>query len=209
LINALSDFCYIGIREKSGVDLCEISGISNAKWVVDPTLLLSKETYEALLPESVIKARDCFIYMLPWESIIHLRDVLKNIKKKRLSYYCVSLNNCFPLYTNLYPSVQEWLYWIQTSKYVITNSFHGTVISVILRKQFAVLLLKGSDNQMNSRIENLLDVLGLSNRIISDEKSNFNILFETIDWQNVQKKLNVLISDSKEFLKDCCDAALS
>ena len=70
-------------------------------------------------------------------------------------------------YEKIYPNVDEWLGLIQGAKYVVTNSFHGTVFSVIMNRKFLTILLCGAFTRMNGRFIDLLSRLGLENRIYS------------------------------------------
>ena len=58
------------------------------------------------------------------------------------------------------PPVEDWLNGIRKADYVLTDSFHGTVFSIIFHKQFVCL---GNKDRGNSRFESLLEMAGLEN----------------------------------------------
>ena len=62
--------------------------------------------------------------------------------------------------------IEDFLSLIYNARYVITNSFHGTIFSILFEKNFYTVKING----VNSRIENILNITELSNRCI--EKKN-------------------------------------
>lgn len=97
-------------------------------------------------------------------------------------------------------TVEEWLGYIRDAKYVITNSFHATVFSILFHKQFVVLNNKsgGSD-----RISTLLNYLGLQYLFVSTtNKDIYKALGAQIDYQHVDRLLANLRDGSLSFLKN-------
>ena len=79
----------------------------------------------------------------------------------------------------------EFLNYFKSSKYILTNSFHGTVFSIIYKKEFFVML----PAKRPERIISLLNKLGLENRIIYDVENLKEIIKDKIDYKNIDKKL--------------------
>ena len=79
----------------------------------------------------------------------------------------------------------EFLNYFKSSKYILTNSFHGTVFSIIYKKEFFVML----PSKRPERIISLLNKLGLENRIIYDVENLKEIIKDKIDYKNIEKKL--------------------
>ena len=88
----------------------------------------------------------------------------------------------------------EFLTLIDNATYVVTNSFHATVFSIIFEKKFCTFPTRNS----SSRMRDLLGYIGLENRIWSN---SFEIN-ETIDYENVKNKLNNFSQNSKKYLKE-------
>ena len=86
---------------------------------------------------------------------------------------------------------------INDASYIITNSFHGTVFSIIFNKQFYTIPLSGKDKRMNERLESLFQSLSLTNRYYNKENINTNI---NIDYEKVNKKLSELRAKSEFFI---------
>ena len=85
-------------------------------------------------------------------------------------------------YEKIYPNVDEWLGLIQSAKYVVTNSFHGTVFSVIMNRKFLTIPLSGAFTRMNGRVIDLLGRLGLESRIYS---GNMDVLSLPIEYDEI------------------------
>ena len=87
-----------------------------------------------------------------------------------------------------------------SADYIITDSFHGTLFSIIFNKKFISI---GNKRRGLSRFTSILKQLGLENRLLLDV-SDFSpeLLNEDIDWDSVNIKLEVERKESIEFLKN-------
>ncbi len=95
----------------------------------------------------------------------------------------------------------EWLSLIKNAKYVISDSFHGTVFSIIFRKQFICLVTE--DFNGNGRIPSLLKSLHINGRIVSSINDvSLGSFEEDIDYSVVEKYLNKERNRSFIFLKN-------
>lgn len=178
-------FDFVSVREDTAVNLCkEHLGIV-ATHVLDPTLLLSADDYQKLIGE--LKISDTpymFSYLLDEseEKINILNDVSNKlnlpVKKIKLEKD-ISKISMSRLKSLIYPSVQEWLASFAQADFVVTDSFHGTVFSIIFNKPFVVLPNKGRGV---ARFESLLKVVGLENRIFSEYLISDN-LYEDFPYQ--------------------------
>src|SRR5690606_19479201 len=83
------------------------------------------------------------------------------------------------------PSIAEWLYHFREADFVITDSFHGTVFSILFNKQFVCI---GNKKRGYTRFESLLGLFNLKERMIFDyttENIN-NLLNNKIDYNQVE-----------------------
>ena len=101
-----------------------------------------------------------------------------------------------------YCNIYQWLSFFANAEYIITNSFHGTVFSIMFRKPFITVSIPGSG--MNDRLVTLLDALELSDRLMDDFNSEkIDLLLKTeIDWGNVENRLKQLKEESQRFLTE-------
>ena len=99
------------------------------------------------------------------------------------------------------PTPLEWLQLIHDAQYVVTSSFHGVAFSIIMKIPFLVIPQKGNSSAENLRFYDLLNNLGLTNRIYDYNKPIDNQLEEAINWNEVDKHIDTLKKISFDFLK--------
>ena len=96
--------------------------------------------------------------------------------------------------------VDEWLRRIAGARFVVTHSYHGTVLSLLYHRPFAVVYT--SRNGRQGRITELLDYLGLSDRFFTDgdEAMKAKIWERPIDFNEVDRRIEALRDKSMQFL---------
>lgn len=184
----------VSVREQSGVRLCKEHFNVDAVLVLDPTLLLEVHDYE-LLCKRVPKAVP-FIgaYILDKNEI---RNQLKQIvKSSSLEVKIVEADAHSTI------TVEEWLSMYRDAECIITNSFHGTVFSIIFNKPFICL---GNKDRGNDRFNSLLELFGLGWRMIEDMTLIDDIMLQPIDWKHVNSILDEYRKMSKMFLLKALD----
>ena len=97
------------------------------------------------------------------------------------------------------PLIEKWLYNMMNASFVITNSFHGVAFSIIFQKPFIVLSLEGGGM---SRINSILSIFGLKNRLAYKVEDIPKIVNEKIDWNEVSKIKQSKREFSIDFLKN-------
>lgn len=193
----LNRFSSISVREESGIKLLAENVSIEAKNVLDPTLLVPVEVYKnisykstVIYPESMLM---CYVLDMNKEKNIYLESFAE---KNHLTLQTFKPN----AQNDELPGVEDWLAAFRDAEFVITDSFHGTVFSILFKKPFYVMLNK---ERGISRFESILEKLGLTNRIITDIKSTNKINDkEVIDWHVVSAKLLTEIEKSKSFLRE-------
>lgn len=198
-------FDAISVREESGVDLCEKYLGVNATHVLDPTLLLSEEEYTSLvIAENEPKLNgDLFCYVLDiTKETMACIDMIK-ASMGYSDYYCMpdyndaSYNIAKYRHLCVYPPVTQWIRSFMDAKMVFTDSFHGTVFSIIFNKPFWVI---GNKKRGLSRIESLLEQFGLQDRFITIDDVSNTEWSKTIDWDEVNQKRDSLKDFSISYL---------
>lgn len=143
-------FEAVSVREASGVALCEQYLHVKADVVLDPTLLLQKEDYERLLdPQRPHRAPFLAAYIL--DDSPANRTIIEQEAADRgleLCFFTAGKQACL--------SITEWLTLFHDAAYVVTDSFHGTVFSIVFGKEFRCLT---NSKRGNSRFENLLGMV--------------------------------------------------
>ena len=128
---------YIGVREKSAKKTLEELGAQDVKLNVDPTLLVKEEVWHKLAKNIDKKIKYILVYTL--EINDELIKIVKNVsEKKNLQVICLDLKNRYGKrgMTRYTADPREFLGYVKNAEYVITNSFHGTVFSIIFEKRF-------------------------------------------------------------------------
>jgi hypothetical protein len=192
----LKKFDYVSVREKSGLDICRKCGLDNAEWVSDPTMLLKAADYRALYahePISKIEKPYCFLYILNNPYNFSIKAIYDWAKRKKLEIVYVTGNFKHDTYGKMYAAIPEWLYLIDNAEYVITNSFHCSLFSLVFQKRFGVIPLTGKDIGMNSRFDSLFEKFEVNQRFID---SSFAVLDTDINWNKV--------SDTFKNIQDSC-----
>ena len=181
--NALLRFSYVSLREEYGVKLCRDFQVKSPELVPDPTLLLSTEDYIEELRLNPEDDRSCFIYLLSNSTAIPHREIKRFCHQKKVKPYVVT-NYPTLRYHAFYPGIKEWLLHLASAEYVITNSFHGVVFSIIFNRQFISLPLKHQD----PRLDTLLGKYNLLSRRYSS--GSIEQYFQNrINYDEINKKL--------------------
>lgn len=183
------DFKAVSVRELSGVELCKDYLNIDAVNVLDPTLLLHKDNYLKLCRS--IATRDSFVFAYILDENEEIKDAVRSFAKQK-GLPCIIKNAGVQISQD--DSVELWLSFFRDASYVVTDSFHGTVFSIIFNKEFFVL---GNGQRGNSRFESLLSILGLDERM----RTEFNNSVSNIDWSLINAKREKLILDSMRWLK--------
>ncbi len=186
----IKQFKAVSVREASGVNLCKKYLNTDAIEVLDPTLLLNRTDYRKLCHNIKCESEKyLLVYILDEDKDKELY-VEEFAKQHNLIVKQIHAENKVSL------SIEEWLSLFRDAAYVVTDSFHGTVFSILFQKEFISMLNKGRGA---SRFESLLNKLQLSDRLIVDNQS---IPSGQIDWENVSDLLEKYRKESMLFLEN-------
>lgn len=200
----LRKFDAISVREDSAAILCKEYLNLKAEHVLDPTLLLTKEDYQNLIKESPQKNTGIFTYIL--DSSEEKNNIIANIsekigldtfqnqpiKKYKTNFFIKNEDDY------MYPKIEDWLAAFRDASFIVTDSFHGTVFSIIFNKPFIVI---GNSERGLARFFSLLKIFDLENRLVccKDEISEEFIL-KKIDYDRVNTLLEIEREKSYKFL---------
>lgn len=163
----LSRFSYLSVREHSGVDVCKDIGF-DAKLIADPTLLLSSEDYRTLYRGKVNKEEPAYIFLYYRGSgDLDVDAVYEWARRKSLQVVFVPYNGfTCSKYKMAYPTIQEWLFYIDHAEYVITDSFHCSLFSILFNKKLGVVKALSKGIGTNLRFDSLFEITGVDARYI-------------------------------------------
>lgn len=190
----LHSFSGISVRENSGLNICTKQFGVKARCDLDPTLLLQASDYIKIMSDYV-QCNNKFICCYFLDPNVDKLELVSELSAK----LGVGYKDNMPLRKRY--NVEEWLSNIYNSNYVITDSFHGMVFSIIFRKQFLCL---NNNKRGSARFFNLLNKLNLLDRLINigdDLSESFEILSHIINYDEVESKLNAYRRLSLDYLK--------
>ncbi|MGI6701983.1 MAG: polysaccharide pyruvyl transferase family protein [Christensenellales bacterium] len=196
----LNTFKNISVRELQGQKIIKDLIGKDVPTVLDPTLLLNKSDWEKSINYMIEnKEKYILIYSLSHSSKIieHAKELSKKTGLK-IKYLKTSLRTVIGTENIYHAGPEDFIKLFLGAEYVLTNSFHGTAFSINFNKKFFVEL--DTVAKVKNRITNILEVLNLENRIINNNITNK--LLDSIDYENVNKKLNKLRNDSINYLKN-------
>lgn len=178
----INEFTLISVREESAVKLCAENLDVNAEWVLDPTLLLTMDDYNKITSPRLIDDKYIFVYWLGDKTIIQ-----KDIERYKTDGYTIKNINLKE--EKIQDSIEDWLSYIKYADFVITDSFHGVVFSLLFRKKF---FMHKNDSGGNGRLESLIKKLKISPEQLHSDKA--------LDYMSIEERINKLREKSKEFL---------
>ncbi len=178
----LKKFQKVSVREKSGIDICRRCGYEAAQWVCDPTLLLDAEVYREIYRNTNVSAPQkpyVLFYYLDNGGRFDKKSVFQFAQERNLDVRYISANMNMDAYEKTYATIPEWLCLVDNAQYVITNSFHCCVFSILFRKQFGAIALTGTYSGMNSRLQSLFEMTGCGERYLRN--GDFSVMSEKYD----------------------------
>lgn len=201
----LKDFDFVSVREKSGVQLVSNNTTNAVDLVLDPTLLVTD--YKPLLKKRIYEQKK-YVLVINLQNNPLLNQTAELVSNE-LKLPIINLNNYSAKFwkfkgTRMFPSPEKYLELIKLSEYVITNSFHGTIFSIIFNKRFLTTSLSGKNYQRNCRMTDLLNSLGLSDHFIEGYSISQikELLSKETDWLSVCNLLKIHQKSSFSFLEN-------
>lgn len=188
----LSHFDFISVRESSGVSICKDVLNSEACHVLDPTMLLHKEDYLVAVDKTKVDdkvSKDCVATYILDNS--EANSTLARQVADIVGGDLMPINSKYedpeaPIEERIQPSADSWLLGIANSKFIVTDSFHGTVFSILFNKPFVTI---GNPKRGLTRIYSLLSMVGLEDRLFSDATDLTELVSASIDYDRVNRIL--------------------
>lgn len=181
----IQNFDAIGIRENTGIGVLNQLGYKNNQQVVpDPTILYYRNLFQRLSLKQRAITNYC-VYVL----------------RHRLDFGSEDFNYIDEEHKPV--NMETWIESIIFSKGLITNSYHGMIVAILNHIPFVALLETNAGKGMNDRFYTLLDNIGLNDHVQHiDSKTDtfFKIIAQPIDWENVDRKIELLSGRGREFL---------
>lgn len=198
------EFRAVSVRETSGIALCRTAFGIDAIQVLDPTLLLDKKDYEAVVINS---------HTTPWVGNLNCYVLDHDIVVDSIIQQSADRLNLQPFYTNettseqgvYQPSVEAWLRGFMDAQFIVTDSFHGSVFSILFQRPFVVW---GNNSRGMARFESLLSIFELQDRMVTsleDFEARKDLLLKPMDYSHVIGILDKWRKKSMDFLMSNLD----
>lgn len=203
----------IGVREQRGKEIVkELTG-RDAMLVLDPTLLLTQSEWAQNIDESRCEIREPYILCYVLGERKDIRRIIKELSRKS-GIQIVNLPHIDNYHAmdnflgdiNLYDvDPFDFIRLIRDAKYVVTDSFHGSVFSILFHKKFITFYRQDpkTKGSTHSRIDSLFGTFNLTDRIYNADI--YNSIQKEIDYEYVDRKLEAMRKESMQFLTDCLD----
>lgn len=197
----LKGLAAVSVRERSVQNELQGLGIPDVKWCIDPVYLLDKKSWIEKLKLKINTEKYMLIYM--FESDKQSEEIIRFAAKKMdLRIYSINSSRCSYADKNFCISgPKDFLELLMNASIMFTNSFHGVAFSIIFRKQFWTLERKG----LNMRIADMLDSVGLDDRVLTMENMKKINLQKKIDYADAEKRISPRIRESKQYLENCLE----
>ena len=216
----LRRFDGVSVRDKLSLDICKNTfGVENAVEVCDPTFLCDREDYDKLSDMADVEEKEKYILAYVLDPNTEIGERLEQLSVDKNKKVIVLLDE-FPKNWEVNKDrlgltgrgnvevkkdvdLCEWIWYYQNAESVFTDSFHGTVFSIIFKKPFVTLMnvKRGAE-----RFLSLLEPIGLSYRLFEtvDCIGQYDLL-ESCDYDTAYEKLDKIKKDSYHWLKEVLD----
>ena len=193
----LNRFNSISVREAVGAELIHELSDKPVSICLDPSMLLLKSEWEGIAVKPYKKK---YVLIYAMTDTPGITDFARGLSKQmNTGIVAIGLKKKYPGIKNIYAvSPEQWLGYIANAEATVTNSFHGTVFSILFKKSVYIEYLP-SGWTVNSRLEDIVRLFGLENRIIKNDIAFSEMNYEKIDRILAEKRLQSL-----KYLKGIC-----
>ena len=203
---------YLSAREYSGQKILKTCTGKDIQLVCDPTMLLEVDDWSEIASSRPVNGDYIFCYFMGDNP--EQREFVKKLAKKEdckivallhLDQY-ISADEEYVDETPYNISPPDFVSLVKNAKYICTDSFHGTVFSILFSKDFFTFrrFNKKASLSTNTRLTSLLGGFGLSERLIVGNE-NLEADLRVKNYPSVQEHLKQFRADSIDYLKKSID----
>jgi hypothetical protein len=215
--NYLYKIDYISVRERSGQKIVKLMTGKEVPIVCDPTLLVDKSIWDELKGSKIIiENRYIFCYFLgnnpehrSFANRLKKYTNLKIVSLQQLDEFIKSdLNFGDEKPYDVGPA--EFINLISNAEYVLTDSFHATIFSILYEKKFFTFnrFATKKSGSTNSRISSILNQLNLNSRRIAGNEDAEEYSKMEINYESILKEINESRSFSRQYLLNALDQSI-
>lgn len=198
IASGIGGFSHVSARDLTSRKIAsELTG-RDVELVCDPVLLYG---FEKELENARLMTKEKYVAVYAYNSdmnepdrIESIRNYAKKIGAKVYSIgafhkWCDKQIACDPI---------EMMYWFKGAQAVFTDTFHGTITAYLTQTPVAVYVRSTN----NVKLDHLLQVLGLESRKVSESRTIYDILDESIDYEKIKEKFEPFRSSSAAYLEN-------
>lgn len=201
----LEKFDGVSVREDSAVRLCEEwLDYEGAHHVLDPVMLIDSANYRIIAygaKEHKAKGKIVTYILDRSDEKKHVIEFVSKVSGMDVHDCSVyPYVNDRPVEDRVAPALEEWLAAFADAEFIVTDSFHGCVLSILLHKRFIAI---GNGHRGLARLKSLLCMFGLDMRLVHgiDPEDDGEFFFSEPDWDTVDRILEEKREDSMSFLR--------
>ena len=202
----IKKFDAVSVRETQGQEFIrEITG-EIVPIAMDPTLLIDEKIWSEYSTFPKVKESYILCYLLT-PNKTYIEFVSKFAKKKGMKVVIIPTAKG-PFDTNFEELIDlgpaQWLGLIQNAEYVLTDSFHGCIFSIIFHKEFILFKRFKDSNKVseNSRIYTLAEMLNVEDRIVDETNMERIGSMKSLDFEAIDCIIENRAEISKKWLLD-------
>lgn len=198
---ALNNICYMSVRDSHTKEYIQSLYKGQIEMHVDP-VLAGNLRYRKHKPVKSRKYLIIYAYAERIHDVEEIEAIIQFAKKKNLKIVTIGGQQIWAdCYLPLDPyRMLDYFYY---ADYVITDTFHGTVFSIINGCRFAVIKRKSNEH----KIVGVLDSVGLNDRLVQSACDIEKVLTKSIDYEKVNRQLDIEHQRTVEYLKKCIEIA--
>lgn len=194
----LSKFDSFSVRDKNSYDIIKKLTGREASINIDPVLLYDYEDIEIKKPEI-----DNYILVYAYPGRINNKQEVKAIKyfakKHNKKLVCVNMMQAW-CDEFIYAHPFDLLGYFKYADYVVTDTFHGAVISIKYNVPFVQFIRSSKGYSNNQKVGYLLSMFGLEDRIVYDNEKLEKTMLQPIDYGKVNNILKVEKAKAMDYL---------
>lgn len=190
-IEALANFKSIGVRDKNTADLITKNSELEVSLNIDPTFLIPIEEQEKILDLKALRPRRrkyILVYAFHLPTAIS-REIRNFAVKAGLDIIVVGYpQKVSGSIDKSHVGPREWLNLFKNSDYIVTSTFHGTIYSLLYKKNFIVI----GNSAIEFKVKSLLSHVRQMECYIDDhiEETSFTELLTAqldYDYSNLSR----------------------
>lgn len=193
-VDQLEKFDNISVRDNYSLNYISSRVDKNVEMVCDPTLLFDKDYYNQYIKDiSFDNYLLMYLFNEPSQEI--KKQIIDFCKNKKLRIVCLIGIGKMISFADEYveSTIDNFITYFVNADYIVTNTFHGTVFSIIFNKKFVTL------DYHKTKIAELLNQLNISERLISSNLESS--LIKEINYNEVENKLKSIRQNSENYIE--------